>query len=208
MKNTIFLVDGFNLYHSVKDLQQDSGVCTKWLNLRHLCISLLPLIDKHASLKQIYYFSAFATHLNDPAVLLRHRNYVECLKSTGVIPIMSRFKPKTIKCPNCGQITVRHEEKETDVAIASKLLELLCLNACENVVLMTGDTDLVPAIKCAKQLFSSRRIFVAFPYRRKNKELAQVATSFKIKQDRYMAHQLPDPFTLNDGKQISKPASW
>jgi len=208
MQRTTFLVDGFNLYHSIKDLQRDFGIRTKWLNIRDLCVSLLPLIDKHAGLQNIYYFSAYATHLNDPEVLTRHQNYVSCLEDTGIIAIISRFKAKTIRCPSCGTIIIRHEEKETDVAIAAKLLELFARNACENVVLVTGDTDLVPAVKCARQLFSGCQVFVAFPYGRKNKELAQLTHSFKIGRARYMAHQFPDPFILKDGTHINKPNSW
>lgn len=208
MYRTTFLIDGFNLYHSIKDLQRSYGICAKWLNIRSLCTSFLPLIDKQANLHQSYYFSAFATHLNDPNILIRHKSYVDCLIETGITPIISRFKPKTIKCPNCGQSIVRYEEKETDVAIATKLLELLSQNACECVVLVTGDTDLVPAIKCAKKLISRCQVIVVFPYQRKNKELAQLTTSFKIKRARYMAHQFPDPCILSDGRHIPKPRSW
>lgn len=94
------------------------------------------------------------------------------------------------------------------MAIAAKLLELLARNACENVVLVTGDTDLVPAVKCAKHLFSSCQVFMVFPYRRKNKELAQITPSFKISRARYETNQFPDPFVLVDGRYIPKPNSW
>jgi len=208
MSRTTFLVDGFNLYHSTKDLQRDHNIFAKWLNIQSLCVSLLHLIDKHATLEQIYYFSAFATHLNNPGVLTRHKNYIDCLTDTGVIPIMGRFKPKTIKCPSCGALITRFEEKETDVAIATKLLELLSRNACEIVVLVSGDTDLVPAIETAKQLFLSCQVFVAFPYRRKNEELAQITKSFKINKASYLKHQFPDPCILSNGTHIPKPSSW
>jgi hypothetical protein len=56
-----------------------------------------------------------------------------------------------------------HEEKETDVAIACKLLELLCQGRCDTAVLMTGDTDIAPAIRTAKLLYPTADIAVAFP---------------------------------------------
>jgi len=208
MNRTTFLVDGFNLYHSVKDLHRDTGICTKWLNIRSLCLSFLYQFGKQATLEEIYYFSAYATHLNDPAVVARHKNYVDCLADTGIIPVMGNFKAKDMTCPICHQPFVRHEEKETDVAIAAKLLELLSRKACENVVLLTGDTDLVPAIECARRLSPNCRVFVAFPYKRKNMELAQLVPHFKIGRQSYVSHQFPDPFPLHSGISVPKPASW
>jgi hypothetical protein len=64
-----------------------------------------------------------------------------------------------------------HEEKETDVAIACKLLELLCQGRCDTAVLMTGDTDIAPAIRTAKLLYPTADIAVAFPFKRHNRDL-------------------------------------
>lgn len=210
MERTAFLVDGFNLYHSVKDLHANTGVCAKWLDIRGLCLSLLQLIGKQASMGPIFYFSAYATHLSDPDVVARHKSYVDCLADTGVIPVMGNFKAKTMICPHCQRPLVRHEEKETDVAIATRLIELLCRQECETVVLVSGDTDLVPAIECARRLFSTCKVFVAFPYRRKNKELAQHVPDrhFKIGSQSYVSHQFPDPFIMKDGRRVAKPDSW
>lgn len=81
MNRTIFLVDGFNLYHSTRDIGGDfGGLRVKWLNIHSLCRSFLPLISKDARLEHIYYFSAYAFHLNDPDVILRHNNYIKCLE--------------------------------------------------------------------------------------------------------------------------------
>ena len=97
MNRTTFLVDGFNLYHSLRNASTDlSGASTKWLDLKKLLSSYLYTIGGQAQLEQIFYFSAFATHVDarKPGVTVRHRNYIECLESEGVIPVMGRFKPK------------------------------------------------------------------------------------------------------------------
>jgi uncharacterized LabA/DUF88 family protein len=62
----------------------------------------------------------------------------------------------------------RYEEKETDVAIASKLFEVLTNGACDTAVLVTRDTDLVPALGTAQRLFPNACILFAFPYGRAN----------------------------------------
>ncbi len=208
MNRVIFLVDSFNLYHSIQEAYHFEKLRLKWLNIRSLCISYLPLINKDATLANIYYFSAFAYHLNDLNIIERHKNYVKCLESTGVIPEMGRFKPKDIKCPLGGKFR-KHQEKETDIAIAVKLFEIVFKNECDTAVLMTGDTDLVPAIKTFKKLFPSKTILFAFPYRRWNSDLESLAPkSFKIHARSYGDHQFPDPFTFSDGTIIPKPSSW
>jgi hypothetical protein len=77
MERATFLIDGFNLYHSVKLASYALGLNeagTKWLDLTSLCQSYLHLFGKSAVLHEIYYFSAFAKHLeaSKPDVTARH----------------------------------------------------------------------------------------------------------------------------------------
>lgn len=209
MQRVVFLVDGFNLYHSIRDINRDTGLCLKWLNIHNLCLSYLHLMGKEASLECIYYFSAYATHLNDANVIIRHESYIKCLEATGIKVKLGRFKPKEVQCPQCNAVFQRYEEKETDVAMSGKLLELLLTNKSDAIVLMTGDTDVVPAIKQAKKLTPGKAIICAFPYKRKNLELAHLAPgSFKINTRSYQRHQFSDPFVMPDGTTISKPSTW
>jgi uncharacterized LabA/DUF88 family protein len=210
MNRVIFLIDGFNLYHSTLDIRnRNHGLLVKWLNIHKLCDSFLHTIGNGAILAKVYYFSAYAYHMKDPDVAKRHALYIECLKSTGVEPVLGRFKEKTINCPLCNRDFVKHEEKETDVAIAIKLLEVLIRKECETVVLMTGDTDIVPAVKTAKSLFPGSVIAFAFPFGRQTNELAKlVPCSFTIRVDSYIKNQFPNTVVLPDGKMVSKPASW
>jgi len=173
--------------------------------------SYLPVIGAGAALEEIYYFSALATHLDPhrPGVTFRHRTYLEALKSTGVIPIMGRFKPKTVHCRRCRADSTHYEEKETDVAISVKIGELFTLDQADTIVLVTGDTDLAPAVRTSVRLFPTRQICFAFPYKRKNKELAQlVSRSFLIRKERYAAHQFPNEVSLSSGRVIRKPSEW
>lgn len=83
---TAFIIDGFNLYHSVRQASHDLGLGekgTKWLDIRALCSSYLHVIGGAAQLANIYYFSALATHLeatkpgdrSSSAVRSRSREY-------------------------------------------------------------------------------------------------------------------------------------
>lgn len=51
MSQVAFLVDGFNLYHSVLRLMWDTGVCTKWLDIYSLCKSYLDQFPNPVTLK-------------------------------------------------------------------------------------------------------------------------------------------------------------
>ena len=179
MNRTVYLVDGFNVYHSLLEAHRDSGGrTTKWLNLMGLCSSFLPLAGRvageRASLERIYYFSAPPVHRSH-AKQQRHRLYMRCLRETGVNVELGRFKAKDTRCPSCGTRFVSHEEKETDVAIATRLFEVCHSDQAETVILVTGDTDLAPTVRTCKRLFPDKVIFFAFPYRRTNSELAGLA---------------------------------
>lgn len=171
MIRTSFLIDGFNLYHSVKTATHDLGLNgsgTRWLDIHSMCQSYLHLIDTTARLSEIYYFSALAKHLEmkKPDVTVRHRTYIRCLEHTGVIVELHRFKKSLTFCQKCKQTFNRREEKETDVAMATRMLELLFLDKCDTIVLVTGDTDIVPAVKTAQNIFPKKEIIFMMPYKR------------------------------------------
>jgi len=215
MNRATFLIDGFNLYHSVREAENILQSPTRWLNIKKLCSLYLPRIHgifgEKVELKNIYYFSALAYHVEaeNPGATDRHKDFMKCLKDTGVSIELSRFKPRQIKCRVCNDIFVKHEEKETDVALGAKLLEIFFANECDTAVLLTGDTDLAPAFVTAKRLFPDKNILFMFPFKRKNRELKTIAPdSFKIKGKQYANHQFPDPYQLSNGTLINKPPSW
>lgn len=65
VSRTVFLVDGFNLYHSVRAAQRRlrGNPSTKWLGIRRLCQQQLHVVGTDERISGIHYFSALATHL-------------------------------------------------------------------------------------------------------------------------------------------------
>jgi uncharacterized LabA/DUF88 family protein len=171
---------------------------SKWLDLTALCTRFLKtsaeLRGEPATPAGIDYFSAVPTHR--PAdQQARHALYMKCLAGTGVRVHLSQFKG--------------HKEKETDVAIASRLFEICYEDTADCVVLVTGDTDLAPAIRTCQRLFPQKTMIFALPYRRANDELRRLAPgSFKIRAKTSLANQFSDPLALSDGSTIAKPGSW
>ncbi len=212
--DAIFFVDGFNLYHSIKDLHNQYGMCYKWLDLYALCKNITSKIrnkyNSFININKIHYFTAYAYHRGNEAVN-RHKLLIECYKDKGIIIHISKFKKKQITCPYCNQKINRREEKETDVALAVKLLtEASCIDQKVLFILLTGDTDLKPALHEITNTYNNIDLWIAFPYNRRNTELENIASqnSIQIKQTDYSNCQLPNPYVTSKGKKIHKPKSW
>ena len=108
-----FLVDGFNLYHSLKDYQAFRKICVKWLDIHSLCNSYISEFGKDARITSIYYFSAHAKHRikikKDPDVINRHQTYIRALKTIKIkgdryekhqfVPSITASSGKIIKKP-------------------------------------------------------------------------------------------------------------
>ena len=212
MKRVSFLIDGFNLYHSIKDLEALKGIKAKWLNLASLCQSYIYLFGKDAVLQDIYYFSAYPNHIKQtrPDTISRHKDFIACNEDMGINVQLGRFKEKRVYCSKCKQYIIKHEEKETDVAIGIKIFELFYTNSCDIQVIVSGDTDLAPAVRTSLNLFPTKQICFAFPFNRKMKELSKLSTlpSFSISGINYQNHILPDPYILKNGQEINKPTAW
>lgn len=209
-----FVVDGFNLYHSARDIHDATRHNYRWLNIHALCTSYLSAIGGDASLEAIHYFSALAYYREKwkPGTVGRHKTYIQALDSTGINVALSRFKAKDVdyKCASCGYRgkLVRHEEKETDVAVAVKVIELAVGPSADAIAVLTGDTDLVPAVRAARQL-AAKPIYMLFPAGRSNSAFARVATgTFTLSEAHYQRHQFSDPVLVPGGVVLHKPPQW
>ena len=208
-----FLVDGFNLYHSMREVRRKGGADCRWLDIRSLCESLLHTIGNGAQVAEIDYFSALAHHIEPtrPGTVARHERYIDALRVTGIAPHLGVFKPKDIRYHSrtCDVLLKRHEEKETDVAIAAAIVETAARGDCSALTLMSGDTDLLPALRTARRLQPQLRLYCLFPPYRANQAFRRhVDGDFKISPGKLPEHLLPDPVLDARGRKIAKPAGW
>lgn len=212
MSRVSFVVDGFNLYHSLRDAQAISpDDSIRWLDIKSLLSSYLHLFGPTAVAEEIYYFSALARHRDvnsNGATTRKHSDYIACLRSTGVKIEMGRFKAKDVICSGCRMVMKKHEEKETDVAISVKMMELCFTDACDTLVVVSGDTDLAPPMRAVRRLFPEKRLAVILPFKRHNNELKQLSDiHVRLKADRYTKFQFSDPCDVM-GRRLAKPAGW
>ena len=169
----ICFVDGFNMYHALKDLGKPH---LKWLDLQLLFNRLTKA--KSQIITQILFFSAYPTW--KPDSYLRHRMYIKALSSRGVTPVMGKFKVKPKKCLNCKAEWESHEEKETDVNLALALLDLAYKNRYDHAFILSRDSDLAPALRKVKENFPQKRLSVFAPFNYKHSaELIQASDGHK-----------------------------
>ena len=115
MATVIAYVDGFNLYHGLRDRYHRRYL---WLDLEHLVQRLRP----NDQIVAVRYFTALVR--DDPAALARQRTYLDALSShTGTIEIvLGRYQAKHLTCRQCGSVWTSYEEKETDVNVAVSIV--------------------------------------------------------------------------------------
>lgn len=172
-ERVICFVDGFNMYHALKDLGKPY---LKWLDLQLLFSRLTR--SKSQIITQILFFSAYPTWRPDS--YQRHRAYIKALSSRGVMPIMGQFKNKPKKCLKCHAQWISHEEKETDVNLALALLDLAYKDRYDHAFILSRDSDLAPAARKVKENFPHKKISVFSPFNyRHSSELLQTADGHK-----------------------------
>jgi uncharacterized LabA/DUF88 family protein len=70
------------------------------------------------------------------------------------------------------------------VNIALKIVSEAVLNSYDTGILVSGDTDMIPAIETVRNLALNKRIGVLFPLRRFSNELKEIADfNLRIKRD-------------------------
>lgn len=198
----IVYVDGFNLYHGLKD---ETGRAHLWLDLVKLSQSLRP----RQRLVMVRYFTAPV--LNNPDGQGRQAHYQSALLALhpGKIEIVQgRYQARTVRCLNCGHRHTKYEEKETDVNIAASLLTDAALHNMDTAIIISADSDLSPAVKAAMKLHPPLFIAAAFPPNRNSHELKSLMpASFPIGRNKISQNQLPDPLTIQS-VTFERPEYW
>lgn len=195
-------IDGFNLYHSLNDFQKYK--IYKWLNLSRLISFFL---KKNEIIGDIYYFTAYAKwNVNKQN---RHSQYIKVLEDFNIKVIFGEFRSVTKTCRICNNNYSTFEEKMTDVNIALKIFEDAIMDKYDKAIILSGDSDLVPAIQATKNLHPNKIIGVLFPPNRKTFTLVDFSDfHMKIGEKHLKSAILPNPYTLKDGTTISQPTSW
>jgi uncharacterized LabA/DUF88 family protein len=208
MAKIIFLIDGFNLYHALDYNESDANHSRyrryKWLNLRKLASLYVGRLD---TLQEVILFTALATW--DSGKVLRHKLFIRANESAGVSVVYGEFKRKDRKCRLCNKKYSAFEEKQTDVNIALSLFELAVKDKYDRAVIVSGDTDLIPAIKAVRSTFPHKQIGVIIPVGKASNDMIKTADfRFKMREHHLATSRFPDQITLPGGSTLDCPPHW
>jgi uncharacterized LabA/DUF88 family protein len=206
---TIVYIDGFNLYYgAVRDVP-----ALKWLDIEKLCRRLRP----HDDLQKIKYFTALIEGPTKP----NQQTYLRALATLPLVEvILGRFKDRTFRCkvaacthPSANRLFTKPEEKRTDVNIAVSMVDDAYQNACDNVVLISGDSDLVPAVATVRSRFPTKKINLYVPARNPLRAAA-IELRAAVHKHRELPLillrpcQFPDSILAGAGGTLTRPADW
>jgi uncharacterized LabA/DUF88 family protein len=216
-KRVFALIDGFNMYHALMYNKggKDEAERAKLQRYKWLCWNTLISRFVDSTKEEIAKVILFTSYLywND-AKRQRQQTYLTALKYTGVEYVLGEFKENWIVCEaTCKESFYKPIEKQTDVNIAISIIELAA--EYDILILVTADSDQVPAIKLLKGKYPEKVVYILPPCGRNSKELVRAAgkNSRKIMEEHDLASsQLPNPVRgVNvEGKevQIWKPTTW
>ncbi|MCX6089798.1 MAG: NYN domain-containing protein [Candidatus Atribacteria bacterium] len=214
IERLICYIDGFNLYYG---LREKGWKKYYWLNLKLLTENLL---KPYQSLEMVKYFTARISEgdattsqwLHEKMDEKRRRQaiYLEALGTLdGVNIFFGHYLSKTVTCNKCGGTWNTHEEKMTDVCIATELLMDAYKNHFDAALIISGDSDLVPPIRAVREVYPLKKIIIAFPPARNSLRLKETASAFFTIGEAKLRHSLfPDEVKKVDGYVLKRPDKW
>jgi uncharacterized LabA/DUF88 family protein len=198
-----FFIDGFNLYHAIDEKSGFSHY--KWMNYKSLTASFLKTTE---AMGEVFYFTSIATW--NPTKMIKHRTFISAQKHHGVKVILGRFKSKQRKClAQCGKSFTLPEEKQTDVNIAINLLQGAYLNSYDTAIIVSGDSDLIPAINAVKSVFPMKKIGVVIPIGRMAEDIKKACDfSFQMREEHLKDNRLDEVIVVGPSVTIECPKNW
>jgi uncharacterized LabA/DUF88 family protein len=208
---TIVYIDAFNLYYGCL-----KHTPYRWLNIEQMCTLLLP---DHQIVAIKYYTARIKPPADDPDKAVRQEVYLRALRTLPLVSItFGQYLSHVIKRPlahppDTGSALVEiinHEEKGSDVNIATHMVLDAAKNLCDVAVLVSNDSDLQEPLRIVGQDFG-KRTGILCPLsrgRKASRELTQYATFTKrIRADVLKASQFPPSLADNRGV-IHQPPKW
>jgi uncharacterized LabA/DUF88 family protein len=215
MKNerVTFYVDGFNFYYGIKAKKQidKNWQYAYWIDIVKLFSQFL---SPNQVLEKVIYFTASPLNQEKSNRQGAFLNANKLLNNSKFEVVRGKYLKKIIECPNCKYAISRPEEKKTDVNLAIRMIGDCIEDKTDVIVLVSGDSDLLPPVEFIKQKYPQKRIRVYFP-----PTIFSIDLKNNIKQNngkivflenninKFINSVMPDVVTSN-GKTYTIPDKW
>nr|WP_093570381.1 NYN domain-containing protein [Methylobacterium sp. 174MFSha1.1] len=188
-------IDGFNLYHPVREMGEPF---LKWCNLWRL--SELLCAPQALSLRRVVFCTAMPLH--KPDSLARHRLFNNAQVASGVDVIEGHY----IYNDEIG----RYSEKQSDINVALSLIIDGTDDLYDWAYLVSADSDQAATARVFKERFPQKKLAVVAPPNRKppDKTMPYADLHFSISRDQIERTLLPNFVPTKDGRFVRRPAEY
>lgn len=162
MQRVTVYVDGFNFYYGLRTQKRLNRQWLKsyWIDL--VCF-FEKFLGENQVLEKVVYFTASPLSRDKSARQSAFLNANKLINGNRFEVVRGKYLEKTIKCPNCHYTIIRPEEKKTDVNISIRMIADCVQDKTDIVILVSGDSDLVPPIEFIQKNYPSKKVRVYFP---------------------------------------------
>lgn len=202
-QRVIVYIDGFNFYYGLR--KNRSWRKYYWLDIVKFFESFM---RDNQELVAVKYFSAKPD--NEDKRRNQNALFQANKENSKFHLILGKYLKKEIKCFNCGYTIYTHEEKESDVRLATTIIEDVFKDACDISIVVSADSDMVPAVEIAQE--QGHPVFVYFPPFQNSSNLRTMcgkAIDLNRYEKRFKLCILPEKITLKgSGFELSIPDKW
>lgn len=226
-KRSIVYIDGFNFYYGMLAERPD----LKWLNYQRLAELLRP----DDEILKVRLFTTVVDQENRrPGESTKHDRQSRILAALRTQPKIviaeGKFSSREREClvpSSCCSVPKgpqrkywAREEKQTDVQLALQIVldvqeEKATGRQLDNIVLLSGDIDMLPALAVAFQQDKKVRAVIYIPVHeaqlknRRKDEFSKYCDPVKPIPEKYLRlAQFPDTVELCPGVTVQRPAEW
>lgn len=209
-----FYVDGFNFYYG---LRTEKHVNLRWKEAYWIdMVKLFELfLSDHQELTKVIYFTASPLNPDKSRRQSAFLNANKAINGDRFEIVRGKYLTKQILCPHCHYAISRPEEKKTDVNISIRMVGDCVQNLTDIIVLVSGDSDLLPPIEFIQKHYPDKKVKAFFPPSIYSRDIAQNIVAHKGKitllkknLNKFLIAKMPEEVSAEDGRQYTIPSLW
>ena len=213
---TAAFVDGLNLYHGLRD---ERLLKFRWLDIEGMVDSLAAdaggSLGKSLDVDRVVYCTSLVANKQ---AARRQDVYLQALEQhcAHIEILRGSYEEKSRQCTDCGASVGFQTEKQTDVNLAVEMVKEAAKPVGQRAdiqLLVTGDTDLLPAVRAVRS-YGVDVVVIAPPARGRTREsFTAIASKYlRVKRRHLRDHPLPDPVlrptSTGEEYPLRPPDSW